>query len=347
MYIYIFTILFSVICTHFANKQSNVLFLHVLAVFLPIILLTFRDEYVGTDTPNYIYIYETASMSNSWIEYISNIKIESGFATLMYVIASKGLSHQWAFFACALFTILPVYIGCKMLRNDISPVYSMGLYYLMFYHYSFNAVRQSISMSLMFMAMAWLLSGKKTHSAIIGLIATSFHNVAFIFIIVYLLYVCMIVKKKTRIKVIILSVLVLGGLLYYNQVYYANSLEYYIQSYLQGKEVEIQLSYFIEMMFNFIIVFIAWRIDKNSFEFFLLIALLVLFFISLSTMGPFLYRVAYCLDILLLIYIPLSLNSISPTHQFHKAYMAFAIFYWWFVFIYNNSGETIPYMFNV
>ena len=106
-------------------------------------------------------------------------------------------------------------------------------------------------------------------------------------------------NRATRNRALFASIFILSAILYYNQAYYASSIEYYSQTYLESGKVGMQLSYLGEMMLNFAIVYLAWKRRKDEFRFFLMIAGSVLFFISISNLGPFLFRVANCLDIFL------------------------------------------------
>lgn len=339
---YLVSFIVSILFTYIASRHKSFKFAHILAVIIPILLVTFRDEKVGTDTFAYIDIFKSSSEFDSLFDFWAFSRIEIGFSTLVYIIEKSGLSLQWFYFICSFITVVPIYIGCQEMKDKISPAYSMALYYLMFYHYSFNIVRQSMAMSLIFFATVWLLKGEKKYAIVTGICALGFHNIASLFALPYFAFIYKDLTRSAKLKMLLFSIIVFFVAVHLILVYLGSTIDYYSTTYFQQGKSEMQMSYFVEMTINFFIVYTAWRRNKQQFEFFVFVAGIVLFSIATSTIGPFFFRVANCLDILLLVYIPLAFRSLSNIGK--QLYLGFAMFYWLFVFVYNNSGETIPYV---
>lgn len=341
--IYIITFILSLLFMNCAIKnrpRALSTILHIMAILPPVLLLTFRAEDCGTDTANYTRIYY-ALFANSLEGYLQATRLEPLFALLMYSLRSLDLSIEYLFLICGLLTVVPIYIGAIILKRTANPLLVMALFYLMFYQYSFNIVRQSISMSLLFLAVAFLIENKKKISLLLGVLAIFFHSVAVIYFIVFFAYLS---REKLSLKNLTLNVLLLTAFLFVFHTFFQDKIEYF-QNYLESSEkMSMQFSYFAEMLMNFSIVLIVWVKDKVRLKnFFLLISGMGAITIMLSANIPFAFRLANCIDILMLIYIPIALNRFR-CKNYTTLYLAFAVFFWWFVFIYNGSGRSYPYI---
>ena len=97
------------------------------------------------------------------------------------------------------------------------------------------------------------------------------------------------------------------------------------------------------MGLNLLLIFMAWtKTNNKEIGYGLFIISFVFLLIMASTYFSYAFRIANCYDILIIIFIPLSIRVLN-SKMIRIGYISFAIFYWWFVFILNNSGETYPY----
>ena len=186
---YVVTFILSLLFMNWAikSKSKTSLVLHILAIIPPVFLLTFRAENCGTDTTHYTRIYSVL-FADSVGSYLAKTRLEFLFALLMYYLRSLDLSIEYLFFICGLLTVVPVYMGAMILKRNANPLLVMTLFYLMFYQYSFNIVRQSIAMSLLFLAVVLLIENKKIWSIALGIMAILFHTVAVVYFIVFFAY---------------------------------------------------------------------------------------------------------------------------------------------------------------
>lgn len=342
MIVYIISFFFSLLFMNYALSVKNKyvsLFLHFFAIIPPVFLLTFRAEQCGTDTVHYMDMFHLLDVS-SLNNFLAETRLELLFSLLMYGIKTIGLSVEVLFFVCGLLTIVPIYIGSIKLRKYCNPLIPMALFYLMFFQYSFNIVRQSIAMSIIFLAVVYMVENKGKISLLLGIIAMMFHAVAFIFLFVYFSFILIDKSKKYLIILTIISAFVI---IFINPSFFTYNYERF-QSYEEKGKAGMQMSYLVEMILNFSIVLFFWKKNNTVLrKLFIFVSGLGVFLIILSTRGPFIFRIANCLDIMLLVYIPLAMTSI---HQkaFTVTYMSFALFFWWFVFIYNGSGRSYPYI---
>lgn len=341
MLIYILVYIFSLFFTYLASQRNNWLY-HFVAIVAPILLLTFRDVSVGTDTVHYEDIFNYSSSAASLSIFILSFRLEIGFASITYLISNMGLDVSFAFFIYASLTVIPIYVGALCLKKKTSPVIIMALYYLMFYQYSFNIVRQSIAMSFVFLSAVLLVNNKTKLSIIVWIFALLNHNTAIIFIVFFMIFKMREENILKKMIIICVVFLVLIGILTLN---FSDQINYYNDAYLSKGQGSSQMSYLIEMLLNFCIVIYARIKQMEDSDFYLHVSLMTLCLIVASPLAPFVFRIANLCDIIMLIYIPLTITSVlKPIHKFY--YFSFAIFYWWFVFILNNSGGSFPYIFD-
>lgn len=153
------------------NKKAGKLLLFIVFVIL-FILLGFRSINVGTDTINYLEIFER-------INYYDNKEIEIGWKILNTSIFNIGIGYQGFIVLIAFITLLPVYITVK--KHSVNPMFSIFFYYtLYFYFNAFNISRQALAVVIILAAMPLLLKDKKTIYILFVLLASSFHTTALV-----------------------------------------------------------------------------------------------------------------------------------------------------------------------
>lgn len=357
---YIVSCIVSLLFCYWGDKKNNII-LHIFAIIPPIVLLTFRDLTVGTDTQRYTYMLSWVQNSRSFIGYIIATRIEFGFATIIHLLGTRNLPETYLFFLTSLLVIVPVYLGCIRLSKYVSPVLVLFLYYMMFYHYSFNILRQAIAMSFIFLAFTYVIENRLTKSLLFGIVALSFHYVSIVYIAINLL----MLSYEKGIKTIIMTSLVCFALVsFFSFSFFDATVEQYESTYINASAGTFQASYTLEMILNFILIYsisvncddeteeqnnnendeIADEIVKQK-KLFIIISIFVLFLNLFSIVARQAFRLGLFLDILSLVSIPMVLSNVNYNGKQYKLilYILFAIFFWWFVFIHNHSGGTYPY----
>ena len=342
MLAYILSFVLSLTIMSFAMKckaKAFSLFCHILAILPPVLLLAFRGDECGTDTANYTRMFESID-TDGFASLFLATRVEMLFALLMYFISKMNFSLFSFFFICGVLTVAPVYYGSIKLKRILNPIFLMALFYLMFYQYAFNIVRQSIAMSLLFLAVVYLIENHKKRSLMLGVFSMMFHTVAVVYIVVFVIY---IFSERITAKFIIKYGILLAIAFYLLQNVLSGHMES-IEDYMDRGGDSMQLSYFVEMLLNFLIVLFVWRNNHTILRrFFILVSGVVLSVILISPIAPYIFRVANCIDILMLLYIPIVLKNIN-NKNLYSMYLSFALFFWWFVFIFNRSGGTYPYV---
>ncbi len=177
------------------RSRKRIIFLLSLPLFLLGIL---RGDTVGGDLENYIaYFDEFCKLDSFWNVWDVSSQ-EPGYQLYTYLISRLSSSHlAFFFFTFVLSLIGPVYMISKY---STMPLYSFFLYFsLGFYTNTFNNVRQSIAISICFLAFRFLF--KRDFFKYLGmvLLATTFHYSALITLLMYPL-----VGNKVTIKKIII-----------------------------------------------------------------------------------------------------------------------------------------------
>lgn len=336
-YILIFSI--SVIFVYFAGKSPRSFILHVLALLGPILVLSLRDLSVGTDTPNYANLFESSSTFNNLIDYLSSTRIEPLFAILLYTCSHNNIPLAYVYFFSAILSIVPVYYVAIANRKNASPALMMFIFYMLFCSYSFNIMRQMIASAFLVLALYFMVrkAYKKTYFFV--LVAFMNHYISVCFLpIVFLAQLMQARSKKTVITFSILVLIFLPTII----SYFANPLDYYQESYMDKGEVVYQNSYVVEMLLNFLILLFAIICNRKieNYSIYMIISLLTLIAIIFSKLAPNIYRVAIMLDMLMLLYIP---QIVQKNRTLKIAYVIFALFFFWFVFVLNRTCAIIPY----
>lgn len=138
---------------------------------------------VGTDYPNYELVFNSLSGS-AWSSAFEESTQEVGYTLMMLVIKQFTDDPRALFWVAAVLTIVPMYLGIK--RVSVDPGFSVALFVALEYAASFNALRQYIAGSLLFLA--WTYLGKRNVVFwVLAAVALSFHTTAILAVAVLLL----------------------------------------------------------------------------------------------------------------------------------------------------------------
>ena len=168
--------------TLIGNKKWAGLVLMIILLFFSM----FRGDDVGTDTRNYMDIYDR--ISNLFL-YDANYTFEGGRTELLYYylcsfIYLNNLSPRIIIYVFSLITFVFLYFGCKKNKINISLFF---LFYVLTTSYiiSFNVARQFAAISICFYATSFLTENnwKKYLFVVIVLLASLIHTSSILFIV--------------------------------------------------------------------------------------------------------------------------------------------------------------------
>ena len=153
-------------------------------VFLLIFIPSAIRVNIGTDYVNYLgYFNSFAITGNSFFE--------MGWTVLESIILELGLHYQWLFVISSfLIFIWFLFIDKKYFFPTIT------IFFLYFYTFSYNGVRNSISVMLFFLSYIYLIKNKKLKGFLFVLAGTLFHSSAWLCILIYLLMLFVKLSKK-------------------------------------------------------------------------------------------------------------------------------------------------------
>ncbi|VTU07114.1 Uncharacterised protein [Actinobacillus indolicus] len=152
------------------NKKVYKDVLYTLSFFIVWLVGAFRYN-VGTDYPNYVYIFEN-------IDEYEFGKLEPLYYLLNQLILYLNLDAQWLFFVTSFIITFFVYKVGKNYHRGWFVVF----FILLFYFQSFNIVRQIVAMSIMLYGIHSLIHSSNWKFLICILFAAGFHYSAFIFL---------------------------------------------------------------------------------------------------------------------------------------------------------------------
>lgn len=142
-------------------------------------LLGFKDATIGNDTPNYIELFNRLKHMTSFID--ETTRYEKGYQIYNKIIGMLFDSPQDLFIITAIICMGCICFGIK--KNSINWQYSLFLFVgLRFYYFFLSGLRQSIAVSLIFVAYYFLKKEKIVPYIGIIMLACTFHFSAFIFL---------------------------------------------------------------------------------------------------------------------------------------------------------------------
>lgn len=340
------------------NKTAWVLF-SLLSIVTPALLAGFRDDTIGTDIQTYVIsTFNAASNYDGLKEFVSSANIDIVFASLMYLSNMLFDDISGAMFIISLFTIFPIYWALFNIKRKISITLGVFLFLLSFYNLSLNIMRQSMALSVCLLAFSFIITNKYK-SAVAALIVAYFsHSTSILFIapvLIYLYYKKKISKTNRQgtmiwpymiiLPIVFLSFdFVLNNLINYGLL----SSKYEMYSIRNKYGGTVLSSIFVVTYSALSIITYMLMIKRKTdinYIFGFICTYSTLAVGLLSTVSIWAGRLAYYFQIVNIILYPYIINNLP--NKLKKPYtigLCFIyIFYWWYVYIINNNGETYPY----
>lgn len=179
--IYIFNFFLLFICSYVSPKNRNWVF--ILLSFYLIIFGALRADTIGIDT--------AGGYKDLWNWYSRGAKLkwlEPSWVFLMWLAQTLNLGYSGVIFISELLCILPTLYVIYKNRKYANIILMLFVYYGMFlYLYSFNIIRQSISMSFCFLSFWFYENKKKKRSFLFIVLAYFFHKSTLLFLISFVL----------------------------------------------------------------------------------------------------------------------------------------------------------------
>ncbi|MYN52860.1 hypothetical protein GTK63_00695 [Lactobacillus crispatus] len=387
MIVYILTISISTLLLYCGNeiKKNKILkrLLILSAILIPALVAGGRANVVGTDIRSYAEpLQNFANLNNNFTDFLnfqgflSNgqpfQRFEKGYVSLVY-FASRVTPKIWFDFFITEFIILScVVLGMfkfSKIRN-ISLGIGVFIFFTFFYNLSFNLIRQSLAMFILFYGFSYLVNKDWLKYILTIFIAFLFHSsaiIGFLFLFIYwalnmdtkkqfyfklnndhvvsaqttrALLICIVVIITVFFPAIIKEILTTLGLRQYVA---------YLPSTIHGSWIEL----LIRLPFLAILL-LEWKDNsKNELKYFYLVIVVLDICLSQlsgndSTTTVFGSRIAWYTSVFY-IYIMsdmLNVKKNSKSVLLKVILVIYLCLYWYTFTVVLNYNETVPYIFN-
>ena len=216
-------------CTKELTKLKQIICM-ALSSLLPALLAEFRYG-VGTDYFSYNDIF--TYIRNGPIGNLSiHDWIEPGFKALVKILSFLG-NNQFIFGAIAFITAFVFEVALLFWKDEIDLGIAVFAYYLILFYISFNAVRQMLAVSIVFLALQYIYKDKRK-AILLLIIAVLIHTASLI--VLPLLFLWDEHNQKTNYQVLSIYTicLVAGAVLYPYVLNFLTNLIGRYQSYETG-----------------------------------------------------------------------------------------------------------------
>lgn len=366
MIIYLITFVLCLLSTSLACRAKSKLIRVVfstIAIALPVFLAGLRDITVGTDTTNYVNIYNEASYysESSVLYYIASgpDTIEPFFLIYNYVCSLFCNSYNDYFVVSYFIIITPIYVLAFKNRNLVNPIMSMLIFLFIFYNESLNLMRQYMALPFILLSMYYVINASKVKSLLFAIIAFLFHNSSVIVLIIYpLLYLLNKHHLKNHLLLYVLLFASLTVLLLSIDKLGIVSIDSSgrLSMYLGDQSSTLSMS---TVLLNITFFYLALQTSKQTktyhleIEAFAVFALLAFIFNFMSVMSHTMYRLSLVFSIFSCISIPYIINYRRANRMVAKVQIApsmikyfiviLVVTYWFFSTVIRGSNGTIPY----
>lgn len=314
-----------------------------------------RGLNVGSDTSGYYGFYQLLTKSDITLKAYINQGGDWLFETVRYCVnrASKGNWYVFIFIM-GIFTYLPVLITLRS-ENPRNFLMSILLYIFMFhYYYGFNAIRQTIAISISFMAyMLYFKKNRYIRYLICMIIAYGFHSTAIFMILIHFLS-----KLSIKSKILwIINIFMLVGAGAFGNVWNMainaltivgnNTLaDRYIDNTFTGSGYIRVLICLVPLILGFWKYHLIQKEEKEKIDPFLIFGILNVIFMMYSTHNWLFARLAMYLDIYMIIYIP-KLEKIFTDNckMLGKTLILLLYFVYMLLLLIHGEANVYPYNF--
>lgn len=352
---YIVVFFIAIIATYNAqrSKPNGLLFcVHSIFAIVPLVLLAaFRDYNVGSDTANYMYLFENAVENKaSIIRYIYlHSSYEIGFLIYNFIIAQFADTVVSYYIITYGIIITVAYASAFKLRKFISPYIFIFIYVLIFYSESLNGMRQYIAISFILYAVANLLTGRRIKYVIWTLFACLFHTSAIISLTIggtyWLLQKYPLHNHKFLYMLICLAVLIVAvGMDRFANMGWLPVFEKKLENHLTNTSSGgISNSHIVVCLCTLIVLLFSYKRTPLC-DLMVLTTIYVLIFYISPNMNAILYRLTLYFNSMICIAVSNVFSSVRASTKINVILLLFLyIAFYVFSIIISGTHEVIPY----
>lgn len=344
----------SILSTFLAQKKKKgfIFYLYsILAVAPLVVVAAYRDPEIGTDTINYINLFNSAVDHNGdFDEYIdTHTSFEFVFLLYNYIISLITTDIVVYYFITYSIIVGATYSCAIRLKQYINPTIFMLVYVLLFYSESLNIMRQYIAISFVLVATTNLIYGRNRRYIIWSVLAYLFHTSAIIsFVIGAIYFICKRYPFKQNLyKYLVIAIVMIVGSLaieYLPSLGWLKMVEAKLSQYIDTEISEMSNSHIAICICSLLYLIVTNR--NNAFN---SMTLLVVFFTLILYLSPImnatLYRATIYFSSMLCFAVAYTLKNSTNT-MLKTATIALLVFYasfYAFSIVINGSQQVVPY----
>lgn len=347
--VFVISIIFANAAESMLKRKETVLF--VAFSFIPIMFLSllagFRDASIGIDTSYYpVTAWELTDgghLSKEWFSL--SFYIEPLYILLAYL--SHLIYNDFNFFLWIthLIIIICFYIAFIRMRHLAPMWFMMFLFCFLYYNTSINISRQSLAVAFSILGYSFLERKNLRIFLICIAIGFLFHkSCLFALLLIPIMYMSRKINKYIIVSIVIAFFAYSILIVRFSSIGGFEKVSLYQAGGAMSSTFSIS-EFIVRVVFLLIIYFTLNKHNrdfrKNILTLFVCELILNLFQMRSEFMG----RIGYYLFVLYMIYLPYVLNKCSNEKKSLLTYCItfLSVFYWWYVFIHKEAGETYPY----
>lgn len=359
--IYLVIFILSLINVRYADKYYRrklpfVIFSFI-AVSLPIILAGIRDVRIGTDTENYVALFQAAQSCSSLMEFVSYFpSIEFGYLLMTYIISRISVSIFFFNSIQHALIIIPIYYVAIANRKMLSPCVVFFVFFFLCFNESLNITRQYIALALGLLSMSFLLKNRYYESIVCVVLSILFHTVSVLFILNYFVWFLVNKYRINTHKFFYFSLFILfciGLLLFIRNGFWETviSINARFESYSEDVSGNVSMSTLIVYLSQMLLLYsLSMSAYSAKVDLFYVNSLCSVLFLLFGMISITFYRMSLPFSIMMCLSFPymwkhkLDYRGSRQLNYKLNAMSLLLIFYWYFVIVIKGSYETYPFV---
>lgn len=366
------------------RKKSLKIILVFLAICVPSLLAGLRDSSIGTDVELYgnsWFRFTRLFNLKEYLDFAQRCSVGVIYALLNYVVALFTDDVKIFYFILSFLETAMIYFGIKHINNseryiwndkikikkrgsEISLPFAMFCYYTIFYNNTLNLLRQSLAITIVFLAYGFLVNRKYKTTIFLLILAVLSHSSAiFSFIILPLYLISGKFKSKFNVlmfDLVIFSVTAIAMIVYKPILNFLVSHRILSSRFFTYMEETVVGGRMIRTVFWFLLAFFAYiafykMINFRSDNKFIISCISMSAAFSLITfMGNvFAIRMAFYFDVSAIAFIPMipKIYKFKIGKDRNMKYLVYILLIilligrWYLDYVRSLNGQTYPYKF--
>lgn len=348
----------------FSKNKKLSFIIQVMSLVVLSILAGVRDISIGTDVETYVNpVFRICCKYRCSLLGMYGYNIEKGYIVLNYLVSLFTNKLYILMFVIQFFILFFSLLAIRKLYKENYPFVYL-LFILLFYNMSLNIIRQFMAIGLCLYALSFLFENKNKSFFFLIFIASLFHSSSVLFIIVFILYK-LLQKNPKNLRLIIMLPIILLVIYFSINLFFPNILNYIISHISILSKYKFYLTHYVHNSLKFYtiaiiidVVFIMLYIlfnkvydrKSNLSRFYFTLLLIDIICLFVATKYDITYRFGLYFRIPALLFFIYNIGFIFINKE-RKNYNFFiklistiiVLLYWFGVYVFGNSGETIPY----